>query len=486
MRVIHENALVKLGPPPPYLLQNFPWVYKLSNNEQFIRNLGYEIVRDLSPINNTARRWFVDSLMVEPKNHRFLTRLASYADDYVSDIDSVVNSLYQPQNMLEETSNAVRNRFFPKDIFSLDGMFIVSIRKEKQTLYDFQISISNKLQRNIENGCSSLVVSPTGSGKTKILVESLLNQIHKKHISNVFWLADRNILLNQTIDSTVRCWEDFSKYAKNGIDTIQIIPPNEISSLNQHSEFPTIRFQTVQYVDENLDIIQDMPKDCIVVIDEVHRGAERNLKLISEFKKNDIICIGMTATVDELNNMLYADAVTRLSQPIMPEGIISGNEEEFIKKGYIAETKVVRATDLFQLDIIDDQDLSKFEKNKLICEHIKENNLYPAIWFTESVDEAKIVAAIGETLGINSTHLSGQTNKKMARSIIQDFEKGNYQLLSNADLLSAGFNVPSVKCVILDKNVDKNSAGYKQMVGRGRRGIKMGGHPVCVVIEVVN
>ena len=117
MRVIHENALVKLGPPPPYLLQNFPWVYKLSNNEQFIRNLGYEIVRDLSPINNTARRWFVDSLMVEPKNHRFLTRFASYADDYVSDIDSVVNSLYQPKNMLEETSNAVRNDFSRKIFF---------------------------------------------------------------------------------------------------------------------------------------------------------------------------------------------------------------------------------------------------------------------------------------------------------------------------------------------------------------------------------
>lgn len=88
-----------------------------------------------------------------------------------------------------------------------------------------------------------------------------------------------------------------------------------------------------------------------------------------------------------------------------------------------------------------------------------------AIAFCVSVKHAEDVAADFRTAGYRASHIEGGMDDTQRRKIIDDFRHGRIDVLTSADLVSEGFDVPTVEVGILLRPTQSLSL-YIQQVGR--------------------
>ena len=67
--------------------------------------------------------------------------------------------------------------------------------------------------------------------------------------------------------------------------------------------------------------------------------------------------------------------------------------------------------------------------------------------------------------------------------LIKEFKENKLDILCNYGVLTTGFDVPSINCVIVARPTT-SVVLYSQMIGRGIRGKSMGGTEDCLVVDV--
>jgi hypothetical protein len=80
---------------------------------------------------------------------------------------------------------------------------------------------------------------------------------------------------------------------------------------------------------------------------------------------------------------------------------------------------------------------------------------------------------------VSAAHLDGNTPEDLRAEILARLDRGELQVVSNCQILSEGWDQPSVKCIILARPT-KSMTLYKQMSGRGLRPYCECGHPPYV------
>jgi superfamily II DNA or RNA helicase len=202
------------------------------------------------------------------------------------------------------------------------------------TLYDFQSSIGVKIKDMLEhydNATSrGLVVLPTGAGKTRLVVESLIEWINDGKKGNVdskfiIWIVDKNELCQQAFntfaeifrhrgkrDTSLKLHPIYDEHSKNIGD---ILFQYSDSSLDHElSEQNGVVIASIQslYKIQQLSDEGSLPElgklSSIVIIDEAHHASPKNKSynavlrsLGFQFKKkeknpNQTCLLGMTAT----------------------------------------------------------------------------------------------------------------------------------------------------------------------------------------------
>ena len=92
----------------------------------------------------------------------------------------------------------------------------------------------------------------------------------------------------------------------------------------------------------------------------------------------------------------------------------------------------------------------------------------PGVVYTAGVQHAKNVAAAFQELGINAKAVSGETPKRELSDTLAAFERGEVDVLCNAQLLAEGWNSPRATiCMHLAPTASKRI--YQQRVGRVTR-----------------
>jgi len=92
----------------------------------------------------------------------------------------------------------------------------------------------------------------------------------------------------------------------------------------------------------------------------------------------------------------------------------------------------------------------------------------PGVLYTAGVQHAKNVAAAFQELGINAKAVSGETPKRELSDTLAAFERGEVDVLCNAQLLAEGWNSPRATiCMHLAPTASKRI--YQQRVGRVTR-----------------
>ena len=118
-------------------------------------------------------------------------------------------------------------------------------------------------------------------------------------------------------------------------------------------------------------------------------------------------------------------------------------------------------------------------------------NLYNAghriILFACNVSHARLIAAALNLNKIQCGLILGTTDKNIRNKIISEFKDLNSELkiLINVDVLTTGFDAPNIDCVFIARPI-VSVILYSQMIGRGIRGVMMGGTETCKLVEVVD
>ena len=105
------------------------------------------------------------------------------------------------------------------------------------------------------------------------------------------------------------------------------------------------------------------------------------------------------------------------------------------------------------------------------------------IIFSPTKENAVALALCLKFRGCKAAAITGETPSFDRHKYISDFKDGKINVLTNFGVLTTGFDTPNTEAVIVARPT-LSVVLFSQMVGRGLRGVKMGGTPNCFIINV--
>lgn len=351
------------------------------------------------------------------------------------------------------------------------------------------IAINRTLEAIARGKNRILLVMATGTGKTFTAFQIVHRLRQAATARKVLYLADRNILVDQTIDG------DFKPLKRI---TTKVVGRKLDSA---YEVYFSLYQQLVGEKGEEIFREFDSEFFDLIIVDECHRGsAAKNSawrKVLEYF--NSAIQIGMTATPKETEDV---SNTTYFGEPVFTYSLKQGIED-----GFLAPYKVVRpklSVDVYgyrtEEGTVDDQGKALprrvFEKQdfdseivikeryeevaKRITQFLKETDRYSkTIVFCVDIEHAENMrrALVNENADIVKDHptyvmkITGDDKEGKARldNFIDPDEKYP-TIVTTSKLLTTGVNCKTCKLVVLDNKFGEHGmTEFKQIIGRGTR-----------------
>ena len=408
------------------------------------------------------------------------------------------------------------------DIFPKKGTNI-------RTPYEHQKDAMESLDvMNREASYSTLVVLPTGGGKTYTASMWLLkNAIDKK--KKILWIAHRQMLLDQAAESFQKfaytevvphissfCFRIISG-ASNHDRTVDICPSDNLLIVSKDSIGRNIERLDQWLKDEN---------ELYLIVDEAHHSIAKTYRKIIDYVKAKIPnlkLIGLTATP-----FRTAEEEKGLLAKIYTDGIINGRVvhgdigityqiglKELINRQILAkpifesfytdeeygDSLGVDAWENIQhLDILPDEIAQQMAdsavRNKLIVEtyKAKQDEYGQTILFAVNVIHAIQLTALFKKADIKADFIVSSVKDAITGATISrednerkldDYRNGKLQVLINVNILTEGVDLPKTKTVFLTRPT-VSSILMTQMVGRALRGTAAGGTSSAYIVSFVD
>tara|TARA_R110000851_G_scaffold147756_2_gene287764 strand:- start:1795 stop:3435 length:1641 start_codon:yes stop_codon:yes gene_type:complete len=332
-----------------------------------------------------------------------------------------------------------------------------------------QTITKNEIAKHAKAGARKILVSaPTGFGKTILAHDITKGAIEKS--KRVLFTAHRITLAEQTFEK----FEDLN--------------PQFLQGKNKLDGDYQCLVATLQTL-----LNEEIPSPDIIIIDEAHYAYESALiqSLFKKFPKALVIALSATP-VDNRDYLLEGfDAIVDNYQTkdlielgwltpfrvYTPMSIDTSRARLNKTKGDFIEKEL---EEIINIPIINDSIVENYEKlgesrkficfavNKIHCEELKEA-------FSLSMIDTEIITA--------------NTSKKKRDKILLDFKNGRLKGLISIEILTAGFDEPTIGCVIM-ATATKQWKKYVQCCGRGIRllGQSMeestaNGKPDCILLD---
>ncbi len=354
--------------------------------------------------------------------------------------------------------------------------------------YYQQIAIEKTLRAVAKHQDRVLLVMATGTGKTFTAFQIIYRLWKSKTKKRILFLADRNILIDQTMIN------DFAPL-KNIMTKIS-------GEYDPAFQIYLGLYQQLKGHDGKLNLYEKFPKDFfdLVVIDECHRGSaseESSWREILDYFSS-ATQIGMTATPknqESINTFRY------FGEPVYTYSLKQGIED-----GFLAPYKVIRVgldSDINGVDVpvgtvntigevVDagtyaGADINRLvvlpKRDKLVAQIVSnylkktDRRMEKAIFFCVDEDHAERMrrALINQNLDLyekDDRYVMRITGSdilgKMQLDNFINPRKKYPTLVTTSKLLSTGVDVKTCKLIVIDATIN-SMVEFKQMIGRGTR-----------------
>lgn len=320
----------------------------------------------------------------------------------------------------------------------------------------YQSKAIDSLRQNFASGIQrQLLVAPTGAGKTTIAAIVIDGVIRKK--KKAWFLAHRRELIDQ-------CSERLDDHRiHHGV--IQ----------GKHPRFkPWLPVQVVSVMTalKRLQATSESPPD-LIIVDEAHRSLAESYVVILEAFPNAIV-IGLTATPWRLDGKPLGDRYDKL--------VLVATPQELIDLGFLLAPRVFapNVPDLSGVrkmggDYKND-DLADRMKTATIVgdivthwkDRVQASGNPQTVLFAVNKAHSMILRDRFRDEGIAATHIDESTKASERKHVKQDLSSGQVQVVCNCQILTEGWDMPSLGAVVLARPT-KSVALFLQMAGRGMR-----------------
>ena len=339
-----------------------------------------------------------------------------------------------------------------------------------------------------------LLVMATGTGKTYTAFQIVWRLLKSGLKKKVLYLADRNILVDQSIQ------QDFKPLNKVTHKIDYSKDKNHLEELNSYQVFFALYQQLIGQNDAKnyQELFPNPDYFDIVIVDECHRGSAKddsNWRNILEYFSS-ATHIGMTATPKETK---YQSSIGYFGEPVYTYSLKNGIED-----GFLAPFKVINITtnigdewrptrgqkDIYGNEIEDRiYNNSDYDYNIIIEDRIREvaqeitnylkstDRMAKTIVFCADEDHA-------EHMRIALTNANADMCKKNPDYVVRitgsdEYGKGKLDyfisvaekfpvIATTSKLLSTGVDCKMVKLIVLDQQIGSMTE-FKQIIGRGTR-----------------
>lgn len=307
---------------------------------------------------------------------------------------------------------------------------------------------------------------PTGSGKSHIVAALCKDALESWPGTRVLMLTHVKELIRQNANKMLEHWPE----APLGIYS---------AGLNRREIGQPITFAGIQSIRNRAD---DIGYIDLVIVDECHlinhkqqggyRGLIDDLTVINPALR----VVGLTATPYRLGHGLITDEPALFSALIQPASM-----EELIHKKYLAPLRSKRPDIRMSVEGVrkrggdyreDDllKALENFDTMGAVHEAMRRaEHCRSLLFFCTGVDHAHEVRDILRTWhGLTAETVVGSTPKEERDRILEGFKAGQVRAVTNANVLTTGFDHPDLDCIVFLRPTLSVSL-YVQMAGRGMR-----------------
>ncbi len=286
-------------------------------------------------------------------------------------------------------------------------------------------------------------------------------------------LAHRNELVRQTKDKAIRL----------GFTEEQI---GECSFERKDFNKPLV-IGSIQTAVKHLPKLLAAEFECLVIDEAHHAASDTYQELIYHlnFFDGSKYLLGFTATPIRGDHLSLGDT--------FPDMVYKLSLEDAIRNGYISDIRGVQIAmnadlagikksqgDYTVKDL--EKEMNTLAKNKIIGTTYLERAIdKKAIAFCCTVKHARdLTIELSEFPGIRPALITGEMDMEYREQVYADFRSGNVNILCSCMVLTEGFDVPDVECILMCRPTASPGL-YRQMIGRGLR--KHPGKKECLVLE---
>ena len=380
----------------------------------------------------------------------------------------------------------------------------------------YQLNAINRTVEAIAGGQNRvLLVMATGTGKTYTAFQIIWRLWKSKAKKRILFLADRNILIDQTMVNDFRPFKGaMAKLSPNAkgvervdaqgtvvVEDVALAVNKSTKQVDKSYEIYLSLYQAVTGTEEESNIYKQFSPDFfdLIVVDECHRGSAAEdsawRDILTYF--NSATQIGLTATPKETADVSNTDY---FGDPIYTYSLKQGIEDGFLapykvirvdldkdtfgwrptagmtdKLGNLIEDRVYTGADMNRKLVLEKRDEAVATR---ITEYLKATDRYAkTIVFCEDIDHA---ARMRQALA----NANADICKDQPRYVVQitgDNAEGKAQLdnfidpektypviATTSKLMSTGVDAQTCKLIVLDQNI-KSMTLFKQIIGRGTR-----------------
>ncbi|MBR5949654.1 MAG: DEAD/DEAH box helicase family protein [Clostridia bacterium] len=408
---------------------------------------------------------------------------------------------------------------------------IVSPKKgsNKRTLYDHQKkAIANLDLINRDSSYSTLIVLPTGGGKTYTAVVWLLgNAIDRK--KKILWIAHRQTLLDQAA-------ETFRDYAYSEvIPSISSFSYRVISGANEHDRTIDIDKKddllivSKDSLGRNLGALNAWLKgedELYLIVDEAHHSTAKTYRKVIDYVKGkvkNVKLIGLTATPlrtaeseQGLLAKIYTDGVENgvvvhndkgityqislkelINRQILSKPIIESYNtgEEYGRFIGVKDLETIQHFDIIPDELAKEM-VENADRNKFIVEKYVENKekYGQTIVFALNRSHAMVLSALFNHYGIKAGYVVSSVKDMVTGAVIshednaavyEKYKNGEIRVIVNCNILTEGVDLPKTQTVFLTRPTVSKIL-MTQMVGRALRGEEAGGTKNAYIVSFID